>query len=221
VAVWGALVENDSRGHRLQVFRSLAANRALLRVLQAYVLFILTEYSVWIAMLVFAYDHGGAAIAGLVAVAQLVPASVAAPLVAPLSFAFGAGAVLAATGSALLVGRRLGGPILVAALMFSGTLAALASGLGLAGTVVLLVAAGASRSLLEVAVRILLQRSVPPRLVGRVFGVLEGFMMAGYALGALLVNWMPCRTGISCAGADAATEWARSRCCAPSRAPRQ
>jgi MFS family permease len=378
VAVWGALVGNDSRGHRLQAFRSLGANRALLRVLQAYVLFILTEYSVWIAMLVFAYDHGGAAIAGLVAVAQLVPAAVAAPLVAPLadrrspvvllaggylvqaaamaamaaaviaraplaayasavvaatavtttrpaqsslipsvaatpdqltaanvlagwleavgiaasgllagvlislagvgsvfavcaclgivaallvaglkvaaltptgqpglsalagageglrlatrqprirlmlalltadavvvgalellvvilaisvlgrpqawagylSFAFGAGAVLAATGSALLVGRRLGGPILAAALMFSGTLVALASGLGLAGTVVLLVVAGASRLLLEVAVRILLQRSVPLQLVGRVFGVLEGFMMAGYAGGALLV----------------------------------
>ncbi len=378
MAVWGALVRNGSGGHRLQVFRSLAANRALLRVLQAYALFILTEYSVWIAMLVFAYDHGGAATAGLVAVAQLVPASVVAPLVASLadrrspvvllaggylvqaaamaavaaavvaraplaayagavvaatavtttrpaqsslipsvaatpdqltaanvlagwleavgiaasgllagvlislagvgsvfavcaclgivaallvaglkvaalgpagqpelsalagageglrlaarqprirlmlalltadavvvgalellvvilaisvlgrpqawagylSFAFGAGAVLAATGSALLVGRRLGGPILAAALMFSGTLAALASGLGLAGTVVLLVAAGASRLLLEVAVRILLQRSVPAQLVGRVFGVLEGFMMAGYAVGALLV----------------------------------
>ncbi len=378
MAVWGALVGNDSRGHRLQVFRSLAANRTLLRVLQAYVLFILTEYSVWIAMLVFAYDHGGATIAGLVAVAQLVPAAVAAPLVAPLadrrspvvllaggylvqaaamaavaaaviaraplaayagavvaatavtttrpaqyslipsvaatpdqltaanvlagwleavgiaaagllagvlislagvgsvfavcaclgivaallvaglkvaalaplgqpelsalagvgeglrlaarqprirlmlalltadavvvgaldllvvilaisvlgrpqawagylSFALGAGAVLAATGSALLVGRRLGGPIVTAALMFSGTLAALASGLGVAGTAVLLVAAGASRSLLEVAARILLQRSVPLQLVGRVFGVLEGLMMAGYALGALLV----------------------------------
>jgi MFS family permease len=378
VAVWGALVGNDSRGHRLQVFRSLAANRVLLRVLQAYVLFILTEYSVWIAMLVFAYDHGGATIAGLVAVAQLVPAAVAAPMVAPLadrrspvvllaggylvqaaaiaavaaaviaraplaayagavvaatavtttrpaqyslipsvaatpdqltaanvlagwleavgiaaagllagvlislagvgsvfavcaclgivaallvaglkvaalapsgqpelsalagmgeglrlaarqsrirlmlalltadavvvgaldllvvilaisvlgrpqawagylSFAFGAGAVLAATGSALLVGRRLGGPIVAAALMFGGTLAALASRLGVAGTVVLLVAAGASRSLLEVAARILLQRSVPLQLVGRVFGVLEGLMMAGYALGALLV----------------------------------
>ena len=60
-----------------------------------------------------------------------------------LEFAFGAGAVLAATVSALLVGRRLGGPILAAALGFSGALAAVAFGPGLAGTVILLAVAGA------------------------------------------------------------------------------
>src|SRR6185312_9491904 len=48
-----------------------------------------------------------------------------------LEFAFGAGAVLAATVSALLVGRRLGGPILAAALGFSGALAVVAFGAGL------------------------------------------------------------------------------------------
>ena len=101
--------------------------------------------------------------------------------------AFGAGAVLAATVSAALVGRRLGRPILAAALVFSGALAALAFGPGLVGTVALLIVAGASNVLLEVATRTLLQRSVPPRLIGRIFGVLEGLMMAGYALGALLV----------------------------------
>jgi hypothetical protein len=100
---------------------------------------------------------------------------------------FGAGAVLAATGSAVLVGRRLGRPILAAALVLSGALAALAFGLGLAATVTLLAVAGASHCLLEVATRTLLQRSVPPELIGRIFGILEGFMMAGYALGALLV----------------------------------
>lgn len=369
---------SNSGARRRHAFRSLAANKTLLRVLVAYALFVLTEYSVWIAMLVFAYGHGGATIAGLVAVAQLVPAAVVAPLVAPLAdrrspvvllaggylvqaaamaatavaiiagtplaayaasvlaatavtttrpaqsalipsvaatpdqltaanvvagwleaagfaaagllagvlislagvgsvfavcaglgiaaallvaglrvatllpaeqqepsvlagageglrlavrqprlrlmvalltaasvvtgaldllivilaisvlgrpqawagyldFAFGAGAVLAATVSAVLIGRRLGGPILAAALLFSVALAALAFGLGLAGTMALLAAAGASDTLLEVAIRTLLQRSVPPQLIGRVFGVLEGFTMAGYALGALLV----------------------------------
>ncbi len=369
---------SDSGARRLHAFRSLAGSRALVRVLAAYLLFILTEYSVWIAMLVFAYSRGGATLAGLVAVAQLVPAAVLAPVVAALAdrrspvvllaggylvqaaamaataaaviagaalaayaaavvaatavtttrpaqsalipsvaatpdqltaanvvagwldaagvaaagllagvlislagvgsvfalcaglgmvaallvaglrvaalapaeqhappvlagvaeslrlavrrprlrlmlalltadavvvgaldllivilaisvlgrpqawagylaFAFGAGAVLAATVSAVLVGRRLGRPIFGAALMASGALAALALGLGLAGTVVLLAVVGASHSLLAIATRTLLQRSVPPQLIGRVFGVLEGFMMAGYALGALLV----------------------------------
>jgi MFS family permease len=104
-----------------------------------------------------------------------------------LNLAYGVGAVLAATVSAMLVGRRLGGPILVAALVLSGALAALGFGLGLAGTVVLLTVAGASRALLDVASRTLLQRSVPARLLGRVFGVLEGLTMAGLAVGALLV----------------------------------
>ncbi|HEX3190903.1 MAG TPA: cyclic nucleotide-binding domain-containing protein [Streptosporangiaceae bacterium] len=369
----------DHSGRRRRAFSSLAGNAALLRVLAAYLLFILTEYAVWIAMLVFAYNRGGTAVAGLVAVAQLAPAAVVAPVAASLAdrrspvvmlaggylaqvagmagtaaaigagaplaayaaavfastavtttrpaqsalipslaatpdqltaanvvagwleaagaaaagllvgvlislagvgsvfavcaglglaaallvaglratplaaeadadtdastagvaeglrlavrqprlrlmlalltadaivvgaldllvvilaltvlgrppswagylqFAFGAGAVLAATVSALLVGRRLGGPILAAALVFSGALAAVAFGPGLAGTVILLATAGAGHLLLEVATRTLLQRSVPPRLIGRIFGVLEGFTMAGLAVGALLV----------------------------------
>ena len=365
-------------GRRRHAFRSLAGNRALVRVLGGYALFILTECAVWIAMLVFAYGHGGATIAGLVALVQLVPAAVLAPIgaavaerrspvvlllrgylvqaagmaataaaifvgvpVAAYAFAavtsvaltttrpaqsallpslattpdqltaanvvvswleaaglmvsgllvgvvitvagvgsvfavcaslgvvatllvagfevptlatpqevspsaaadlgeglrlafrrprlrlmlalltaeavvagaldllfvilaigvlgrsqawagylnstYGVGAVLAATVSAMLIGRRLGAPILSAALVLSGVLAVLGFGLGLAGTLALLVVAGAASTLLDVALRMLLQRSVPPQLMVRVFGVLEGLTMAGYALGALLV----------------------------------
>src|SRR5690349_3821995 len=372
------LVGSDSGAHRRHAFRLLTGNRALLRVLGGYALFTLNEYAVWIAMLVYAYSRGGATVAGLVALAQLVPAAVVAPVAAAvadrrspvimlaggylvqaaamaataaaitagaplaayaaavvaatavtttrpaqstlipsvastpdqltaanvvvawveatgiaasgllagalialagvgsvfavcaglgvvaalltaglrvpalasrpegaatalaevgeglglavrrprlrlmlalltaeavvvgaldllfvilaisvldrpqawagyLNFAYGVGAVLAATVSAVLVGRRLGGPILGAALLLSGALAALALGLGLAWTVAVLAVAGASRALLDVASRTLWQRSVPARLIGRVFGLLEGLTMAGLALGALLV----------------------------------
>jgi MFS family permease len=77
-------VGGDSGG-RLHAFRSLAGNRALVRVLVGYALFVLTEYSVWIALLVFAYSRGGATAAGLVAVAQLVPAAVLAPVMAAVA----------------------------------------------------------------------------------------------------------------------------------------
>src|SRR5262249_48407065 len=104
-----------------------------------------------------------------------------------LNSAYGAGAVLAAVVSATLVGRRLGLPIVGAALWLSGRWVALSFGLGLAATVALLTVAGASRALLDVAIRILMQRSVPAQLLGGVFGILEGLTMAGLAAGALLV----------------------------------
>jgi hypothetical protein len=104
-----------------------------------------------------------------------------------LEFGFGVGAMLAAAASATLVGRRLGRPIVLAGLAFSAALAAVAFGPGTAGTVGLLVVAGAGHAVLDVAARTLLQRSVPPQLIGRIFGVLEGLVMAGLAVGALLV----------------------------------
>lgn len=104
-----------------------------------------------------------------------------------LNSAYGVGAILAAPVGVLLVGKRLGAPILGAALLLSGALAVLAVGLGLGGTVALLTVAGASRALLDVASRSLLQRSVPTQSLGQVFGLLEGLTMAGLAIGSVLV----------------------------------
>jgi MFS family permease len=69
----------------LAVLGDVVRNRHLRRLVPAFAAFVLTEYAVWIAILVYAYGHGGATTAGLVALAQLVPAAVTAPLAAPLA----------------------------------------------------------------------------------------------------------------------------------------
>ena len=60
------------------------SNRAIRRVLLAFVGFSLAEWSSWIAILVFAYREGGAAEAGVVALLQLAPSALVAPVAASL-----------------------------------------------------------------------------------------------------------------------------------------
>lgn len=63
-------------------FGAVARNPALRRVELAYLGFSLTEWAIWVAVLVFAYGNGGAGEVALVAVLQLAPAAVMAPLAA-------------------------------------------------------------------------------------------------------------------------------------------
>ncbi len=57
----------------------------MVRVVLAYALFTVTEYAMWIAMLVYAYGNGGVTEAGLVSLAQLLPAALAAPFFATVA----------------------------------------------------------------------------------------------------------------------------------------
>jgi MFS family permease len=102
--------------------------------------------------------------------------------------AMGFGGIAGAAASIMLAGRRRLGPALTGSLLLAGAPFALA-GLStqLLAVVLLLAAAGAGKSLLDVAARTLLQRSVDEDVLARAFGVQEGLMMLALAIGSLSV----------------------------------
>ncbi len=67
-----------------RTYREVLANPTLRRAQVAFFLFNAAEYAVWIAVILYAYAQGGATTAGLVLLAQLVPAALIAPLASTL-----------------------------------------------------------------------------------------------------------------------------------------
>jgi MFS family permease len=108
-------------GARAAVLSRVLGNRSLRHIGVAFAGFGAAEYGVWTAMLVYAYRQGGATAAGVVAVAQLVPAALVGPPAAAVAdvrgglFALQIGYVwqaiaLAGTAAVLL----MGGPAVLA-----------------------------------------------------------------------------------------------------------
>jgi MFS family permease len=64
----------------LPVFTAVLGSRGLRRELLTFLMFSSCEWAAWVAILVFAYNRGGASGAGKMAVVQLLPAIVVAPL---------------------------------------------------------------------------------------------------------------------------------------------
>ncbi len=117
-----------------------------------------------------------------------------------LNAAFGAGGALGIGVTASLVGRaRLMPAVLVSLAVWAASFLAMTVFSTAVAALLLLAVAGAARSLFDVAGRTLLQRTAPPDVVARVFGVLEALMGAGTALGALLTPLL-----VSVSGATAA-----------------
>ncbi len=104
-----------------------------------------------------------------------------------LNAAFGLGGALAIAVTAALVGRARLMPAIVSALVVWAAAFALMAALSTAvAAMIVLVLAGAAHSLFDVAGKTLLQRTAPPDVLARVFGVLEGLMSAGLAIGSVL-----------------------------------
>jgi len=122
-----------------------------------------------------------------------------------LNSALGAGGIVGSLAAIALVGRRRLSPALASGVVLWGMpLAAIALCHRPWIAVGLLAAAGAGRTLMDVAGRTLLQRIVPNHLLARVFGVLEGLYMASIAVGSIsapaLISWLGVSGAFAVAG---------------------
>ena len=116
-----------------------------------------------------------------------------------LSAAFGAGGLLGGVAAVMLVGRRLAGPLAVAALVGGAALAALSLVSTVLVAAVLLGLVGASRAMQSVAAQTLLQRTTPLDVIVCVFVLIESVNDVGLVIGSLLVPVLVSVGGVNAA----------------------
>jgi MFS family permease len=104
-------------------------NKSLRRLELAYIAFATAEWATWISMLVFAYEEGGPAAVGVVAMIQLVPSALVAPFAAYLGDRFPPERVivLAYLGQALAVGATGAALVVSAPIVLIYSLASLST----------------------------------------------------------------------------------------------
>jgi Major Facilitator Superfamily/Cyclic nucleotide-binding domain len=69
----------------VRTFRTASRNPDIARAVGAYGVYAFGEWATWIAMLVYAFDRGGATASGIVALVQLLPSAVLGPLLSGLA----------------------------------------------------------------------------------------------------------------------------------------
>lgn len=113
-----------------------------------------------------------------------------------LTSAVGLGGILGAVAAAGLArGGRLSRWMAVGGVIWGAGLIFVAPVTQVLVVFALVIVAGAGRGLMDVTGRTLLQRTAPPRVLARAFGVLEGLIMAALAVGAGLAAFLVDRFG--------------------------
>jgi MFS family permease len=108
-----------------------------------------------------------------------------------LAAALGVGTLLGSGVALMLIGRRRLSPAVAAGILVTGVpIAAVAWTTTLPLALLLIGLAGVGRAYFDVAAHTLLQRTVPARVLARVFGIQEAMLMGGTALGAAMVPAM-------------------------------
>lgn len=178
-------------GQALRLTAAAAANPGLRRVVVGYAVFSLTEYAAWFAVVVYAYANGGASTAGLVAVAQLVPAALIAPVAAQMADRHSPAVVLAA-------GYAIQG---VSSAVAAAAIFADLSGLAYAAAVVMCTATATTRPAQAVVLPALAREANELTAANVIIGWFEslGILLGGALVGVVLTLGNAAHVFVVCA----------------------